>query len=803
MVNIPGTFTTFNGEVVSGGGLPNGTTIVSGGGSAALTLSNNITSPAGATTLLTFGSKGASTLTATLAGSTAVTGLSSTSGLYVGQPVSGPGIPAGTMVAAVTSSSAITLSTAATSTGSQSLTFGTGSTSAPGYSGGTVIDQGTVNLSGPGVGTVVIPAGGLTLVGTQAGITATTLNVGVSSFNSNIVGIGGQIDASNDVTMIGKTILNLAGINTLHSLTFTNNGGDGAPTVNVAPTGTVPVSILDLSSSSPITASVGTNPSQTSVLSGGTVGLAPGTNTLDVEPIQINGTTVTQIVPNLSITSVIAGIGSTGNGVGILKTGAGLLQLSGASTFDQGVTLSNGGIAIGASSTGTAAGSSLTSGPLGIGTFNIGNGSTAPGSVYLTSTAAANTILNPLSIGANNDLNFKGPNGLTLTGNLTLNSSTTTVNVDVPGSFLTLGGVVSDSTGGTSNIVKNGLGTFALTNNNTFGSAGGTVTVNQGVLALGGATGAAPTPLANPSITLTSNGTLALMNNGSGNNGLIQYTGLNVTVNASSNYANIFVSNASTIGVAVASNGSGNTIQIPTLNMTGNQTLNLGASNAYSLIIANINDTTGVPQINVPAGMTAFVYTYSAGDKPVNVGLGNLIFPDVLKIGSSTLASGNSTIELSTYNGSNYYPLVLNNPTSIPTSAPTGFTSGGLNAYFSSLASAPAGSPLSTAMAGIGFSGSGYVVSHLNDTSDSNRPLATNTTFSTSVVSLNGLLHITTGSTYTFRSATDDAGILYVDGNAVLSDTLSAGHAITQASGTGQIYLTAGYHTINYFENSM
>ena len=276
VVTIPGTFATFNGEAVSGGGLLPGTTIVSGGGTGSVTLSNNITSPAGATTLLTFGSKGASTLTATLAGSTAVTGLSSTSGLYVGQPVSGPGIAAGTMVAAVTGSSTITLSTAATSTGSQSLTFGTGSTSAPSYSGGTVIDQGTVNLSGPGVGTVVIPAGGLTLVGTQAGITATTLNVGVSSFNGNIVGIGGQIDPSNDVTMIGKTILNLAGINTLHSLTFTNNGGDGAPTVNVAPTGTVPVSILNLSSASPITASIGTNPSQVSLLSAGTVGLAPG-----------------------------------------------------------------------------------------------------------------------------------------------------------------------------------------------------------------------------------------------------------------------------------------------------------------------------------------------------------------------------------------------------------------------------------------------------------------------------------------------------------------------------------------------
>lgn len=55
--------------------------------------------------------------------STAVTGLSSTLALQKGMAVSGTGIAAGTTIAAVVSSTAITLSAAATATGSPSLTF--------------------------------------------------------------------------------------------------------------------------------------------------------------------------------------------------------------------------------------------------------------------------------------------------------------------------------------------------------------------------------------------------------------------------------------------------------------------------------------------------------------------------------------------------------------------------------------------------------------------------------------------------------------------------------------------------------
>ena len=61
----------------------------------------------------------------TASGSAMVTGIDTTAGLAVGQPVTGPGIPAGTTIATIASSTSITLSGAATlSQGNLPLTFG-------------------------------------------------------------------------------------------------------------------------------------------------------------------------------------------------------------------------------------------------------------------------------------------------------------------------------------------------------------------------------------------------------------------------------------------------------------------------------------------------------------------------------------------------------------------------------------------------------------------------------------------------------------------------------------------------------
>lgn len=58
-------------------------------------------------------------------GSTTVTGLSSTNGMYVGEYVTGSGLHAGAQIASIVNASTITLTTAATVTGGKSLTFDT------------------------------------------------------------------------------------------------------------------------------------------------------------------------------------------------------------------------------------------------------------------------------------------------------------------------------------------------------------------------------------------------------------------------------------------------------------------------------------------------------------------------------------------------------------------------------------------------------------------------------------------------------------------------------------------------------
>ena len=276
----------------------------------------------------------------------------------MGSAVTGANIPAGATVASIVNSTTITLSTAATAGAAENLTFGSalGST----YSGGTVINEGTLNLDGATLGTVTIPAGGFTIIGAQTGIAATTVNMN---------GVGGQIDATNNVTLVGKATLNLVGNNTFNSLTFTNNGTDGTPTVTN-------VGVLTLSSLNPISAT-SNNAIFVNTLSGGTVNLSPGVNTFNIGDIQIGGVDYTQIgsnsgaVATLSISSII---GQAGPGTSIIKAGNGLLQLGGANTFDSGFDLAAGGLIIAASSNITTVNTAPASGPLGGGANSILDG---------------------------------------------------------------------------------------------------------------------------------------------------------------------------------------------------------------------------------------------------------------------------------------------------------------------------------------------------------------------------------------------------------------------------------------------
>ena len=99
-------------------------------------------------------------LTGTLtSGSESVTGLSSTSNLNVGDVVIGTGIPFGTYISAINSSSSITLSQNATTGGSQSLTFDATAFNVDlnGTTAGTGYDQLQNSSSGGNLGSGVEP----------------------------------------------------------------------------------------------------------------------------------------------------------------------------------------------------------------------------------------------------------------------------------------------------------------------------------------------------------------------------------------------------------------------------------------------------------------------------------------------------------------------------------------------------------------------------------------------------------------------------------------------------------------------
>src|SRR5205823_1458164 len=148
-------------------------------------------------------------------------------------------------------------------------------------------------------------------------------------------------------------------------------------------------------------------------------------------------------------------------------------------------------------------------------------------------------------------LTFRGTNNLALNGATTLNTGATTITVEAPQMTVSLGGVIS-GTDGTSALIKAGLGTLVLANNNLF--TGG-LTVSAGTLALAGlnAGTTAPVPMGS-TVTLSNTGLLSLQNNGASGNGIITYAN-DITVDPL----------VSTVGLNVGNNGANlnNVVEVP------------------------------------------------------------------------------------------------------------------------------------------------------------------------------------------------------------------------------------------------
>ena len=614
-----------------------------------------------------------------------------------------------------------------------------------GYTGGTVVNgwlgsAGTVNVGAAGS----LPAGGLT-------INDATVSQAVA----------GNI-ASQLVTLNGDAILALTGNNSLTGIAFNNNGGVVAPTVTTG-------GILTLSGTG-LTAS-SNNPGTTAALSG-TVSYNSSPATITVNPITVNGQSAAPWAATLNVSGVLT------NAAGLTVAGGGNLELGGQSTYAGGTMVNTlTGLMINGSSTPATVGSTVTSGPVGIGTLSLSNSA-----VLLA--ASAGTLAN--SVVLNGNMTFNGVTAATLNGTMSLTTAST-ITVSAPQATLTVGGVISDNGNG---LTKSGYGGLTLTN--TANNFSGGLTVNTGIVTASLPNlSVTPTPFGIGPITLNG-GQLSVLDNGAGNNGLI-VVGNSVSLGSGASVGFINVNN----------NGAntGNIVQFGTLSMAATQTLNVSGANGYKLAF---NGGTVSGNFNVPAGMAVILNNVISTATPVNLGAGSLLFsgnnntfPSAVTLsGTNVGAAPAVNTQNAIFGGS---PVTLNNGAVMPLTPvmfgsgslsllnTNGYTQGGLLARFYSYSSYPA-----LTSAANNAVPSGWAVGSAGlDYYDSNHPAGqSGVQYGTSMIIYSGLLDIQTAGVYTFRASVDDEGSYTID-NQLLNSQIGNG-----VGGLTTVYLTAGYHSI-------
>ena len=363
-----------------------------------------------ATTLGAAATSGATTLT-----------VASAAGLAAGMPVFVNGLANGTTIASITGN-VVTLSTATTA----AITNGTAVTfTSPlpyfsnTYTGDTVVNQGTLNISNAAsqLGGIMVPGN---LILNNANATQATHN--------------GSIASTSNVTLNGGSVLTLVGQNTFASVTFNNIGGTATPTVTggtIFVTGAI-TATNDNYASTPIIASA--------------LELNGQSKTITVGGSSPMGLILSGVVQNAMNSAVPAGL---------IKAGASSLVLSGANTFAGGVQLNAGTLIIGAASTGSTAGTAVTSGPLGTGVLTVAAGTT------LQSDNTARIVANNLTINGNTIFGgTAATHNLTFNGRVNLGAANRTLTVTSPQVTTTFGGIISGSAGG---LTKVGNGILVLT----------------------------------------------------------------------------------------------------------------------------------------------------------------------------------------------------------------------------------------------------------------------------------------------------------------------------------------------------
>ena len=347
------------------------------------------------------------------------------------------------------------------------------------YTGGTVINGGTVNLLASTTGTVIpaaaVAANGLVLNGA-------TVNMGSTSNT-----VAGQIAAANIVTLNGNSNLNLFGNNSLEGLVFNNFGGSSNPTVrtfyNNHAAGLGSTGVLTLGASGIVATSqnVGTVSTIEGRVDFAYAG-ASAAGTVTVDPITAAGVTdVSPLLPGLTLQAIV------GSAFGITKNGTGVLQMGAQSSFTGAFTVAAGGLRNGVLNAGSRY-STLT--VAGGARYDLANFTTTWGALagagdVFNSTLAgqATQVIPTLNVGYNNaSTTFSGRfqrfNDAVIfnvakvgSGTLTLTSAQTTNGTY--GTFSVLGGTLSYANAGqafvattaaAANFVVSNGGTLLLDN---------------------------------------------------------------------------------------------------------------------------------------------------------------------------------------------------------------------------------------------------------------------------------------------------------------------------------------------------
>ncbi len=556
-----------------------------------------------------------------------------------GNSVSIAGVISGGTSLSKTGSGALALSATNTFTGGFSLTGGevdVNNTQALGTSASTVtITGGTTidNTSGSSITTVNYPQnwnGDFTFAGSNAlnlGTGAVAMNASRQvTVTASTLTVGGIISGSGfGLTKAGNGTLVLTGANT-----YTGNTTIAAGTLNANSTSALG------GASNQLIFSGGTLQAGGSIASPSTraVSVASATGTIDT-----NGQTV-------SIAGVISGAN------GLTKNGAATLTLSGANTFQGGLTLNAGQLNI----------NSATA--LGTGTFTIAGATTID-----NSSGGALTESNNNAQAWNGDFTFQGSNDLNLgTGNVTMSASRV---VAVASHNLTVGGVISGSTFG---LTKAGTGTLTLAGANTFtggttlsagqlninnssalGTTAGTFTIAGGTT-IDNTSGSAITTVDYPQVWnggFTFAGSNAL-NLGAG---AVSLTGSRTVTTTANNLTVGGVISGSTFGLTKA--GAGTLTLTGANTYTGNTTISGGTLNANSSsALGDANNTLVIGGATLQAGgaitspSTRAVTLTNTGTIDTN---GNAVEIDgvisganaLTKIGSGTLTLTNTN----TYSG--------------------------------------------------------------------------------------------------------------------------------------------------------